>query len=98
MEIKEGDILQKGLIFYRVYSATAKDIVMNKILYNPKTERLQIYHGYDYASWDQVGDGKIYTILKSENQDTLAKLELVKRKYKLQKLNNINENDDISST
>jgi len=86
MKLQEGDILQKGLHFYRVYSV-GKDIVMNKILYNPKKDILLIYHGYEFATWDQIG--KIYTILEAENIDTKAKLELVKRKYKLQKLNNI---------
>lgn len=90
MEIKEGDILQRGLHFYRVYT-TGKDIVMNKILYNPKTERLQIFHDYEYANWDEVGDGKLYKLLDCTDQDTLAKLEYVKRKYKIQKLNNLSE-------
>lgn len=94
MNIQEGDILQKGLHFYRVYSV-GKDVVMNRILYNPKTERLQIYHGYDFATWDQVGDDKIYKILEAENVDTKAKLELVKRKYKLQILNKLSEHDEI---
>ena len=87
--MKEGDILQKGLVFYRIYNV-GKDIVMNKILYNPIKDVLQIYHGYEFTSCNDVGEGKIYTILDSENTDTLAKLELVKRKYKLQRLNNIN--------
>lgn len=91
MEIKEGDILQKGLHFYRVYTTTRTDIVMNKIIYNHIKEYLQIYHDYEYAKWDQVGEGKIYTILESENQNTVDKLELVKRKYKLQKLNNLSK-------
>lgn len=91
MNLKVGDILQRGLYFYRVYNVGAKDIVMNRILYNPKTERLQIYHGYDYANWNEVGDGNIYTILDAENGDTKAKLEMVKRKYKLQKLNELSK-------
>lgn len=91
MNIKEGDILQKGLHFYRVYTTTKTDIVMNKIIYNHIKEHLQIFHDYEYATWNQVGEGKIYTILESENEDTLAKLELVKRKYKLQKLNKLSE-------
>jgi hypothetical protein len=66
---------------------------MNKILYNPKTETLQIFHGYDYASWDQIGDGKLYTILKNEDTETLSKLEWIKRKYKLQKLNSLSEEE-----
>ena len=43
MEIKEGDILQRGLHFYRVYTTTKKDIVMNKIIYNHIKEHLQIF-------------------------------------------------------
>lgn len=89
MNLKEGDILQKGLHFYRVYTITRKDIVMNRIIYNHIKEYLQISHDYEYTNWSEVGDGKIYTILESENKDTLSKLELVKRKYKLQKLNNL---------
>jgi len=90
MKIQEGDILQKGLHFYRVYSV-GKDVAMNRILYNPKTERLQIYHGYDFAKWDEVGT--IYTILEAESVDTRAKLELVKRKYKIQLINKLSEED-----
>jgi len=94
MIIKVGDILQKGLIFYRIYSLSSTDIVINKILYNEKTEKLQIYHGYEFAAWYEVGDGKLYSILDSENNDTKLKLELIKRKYKLQKLNKMsNENN-----
>jgi hypothetical protein len=88
--MKEGDILQRGLFFYRIYNIGRTDIVMNKILYNPAKDVLQIYHGYEFANIDDVGVGKLYTVLDPENPDTLAKLELVKRKYKLQKLNAIN--------
>ena len=91
MEIKAGDILQRGLHFYRVYTTTRNDIVVNKILYNHIKEYLQINHDYDYISWDKVGEGKLYTLLDCENDDTLAKLELVKRKYKIQKLNKLSE-------
>jgi hypothetical protein len=88
MKVQEGDILQKGLHFYRIYSV-GKDVAMNRILYNPKTERLQIYHGYDFASWNEIGT--LYYILEAESVDTKAKLELVKRKYKLQYLNKLSE-------
>jgi len=91
MEIKEGDILQRGLHFYRVYTTTRKDIVVNKILYNHIKEYLQINHDYEYIAWDEVGEGKLYTLLDCENKDTLEKLELVKRKYKLQKLNKLSK-------
>lgn len=91
MEIKEGDILQKGLFFYRVYTTTRNDIIINKILYNHVKEYLQIYHDYEYVNWNDVGDGKLYTLLKSDDEDTISKLELVKRKYKLQKLNKLSE-------
>lgn len=88
MNIKEGDILQSGLHFYRVHNV-GSDIVMNKILYNPKTDKLQIYHGHEFAEWNQIGEGKLYTILDAENNDTMSKLEWIKRKYKLEKLNNL---------
>ena len=93
MILKEGDILQRGLFFYRVYleNTGSGDIVMNKIVYNFKTDKLQIFHDYTYTNWTEVGEGKMYTVLDSENKDTVAKLELVKRKYKLQKLNNISQ-------
>jgi len=92
MELKEGDILQSGLIFYRVYmdNSGKGDIVMNKIIHNPKNDKLQIYHDYTFTNWTEVGDGKIYNILDSDNKDIVLKLELIKRKYKLQKLNNVN--------
>ena len=91
MNLKKGDILQRGLFFYRIYDVgmpgSKKDIVMNRILYNPKTARLQIYHGYEYAIWDEIGT--LYTVLDAENPETKTKLEIIKRKYKLQKLNEI---------
>jgi len=90
MDIKEGDYLQHGLNFYRIYNI-GKDIVMNKILYNPKTERLQMSHQYSFADLPEVGEGRFYTILKGEDPDTKIRLEWIKRKYKLEKLNNISE-------
>lgn len=91
MNIKEGDILQKGIHFYRVYTTSKRDVVVNKILYNFKTERLQIFHDYEYINIDDVGDGKQYKFLDCESNDTLEKLEWVKRKFKLQKLNKLSE-------
>ena len=35
--------------------------------------------------------GKPYTFFDADNKDTMSKLELVKRKYKLQKLNKLSE-------
>ena len=94
MEIEEGDILQRGLDFYRIHTVIPfKYVVMNKILYNPKTERLQIYHGYEYADFDVIGDDKLYKLFDADNKDTMLKLELVKRKYKLQKLNKLSEEE-----
>jgi hypothetical protein len=91
MEIKEGDILQFGLHFYRVYTTTRTDIVVNKILYNHIKEYLQIFHDYEYVRWDEVGEGKKFTLFASETPNIKAKLELVKRKYKIQKLNLLSE-------
>lgn len=88
--LKEGDYLQHSLHFYRVHNV-GKDIVMNQILYNPKTERLQMSHVYKYAEWSEIGDGKFYTMLVGEDPETITKLEWIKRKYKLEKLNNISE-------
>jgi hypothetical protein len=59
MELKEGDILQRGLHFYRIYTMSKNDIVMNRIIYNFKTEKLQIFHGYEYTNFNDVGDGKL---------------------------------------
>jgi hypothetical protein len=93
MEIKEGDIIQQGLHFYRVYTTTKRDIVVNKILYNFKTERLQIFHDYEYIDWNDVGEGKKYNLLDCEEESTLEKFEWVKRKFKLQKLNKLSEEE-----
>ena len=87
--INIGDILQKGLNFYRVYSISYPDIIMNKILYNEKTEKLQIYHGYEFTTCDEIGNNKLYTLLNAKSNDTKLKVELIKRKYKLKKINNI---------
>lgn len=84
--IKVGDILQRGIRFYRVLNV-GRDVVMNRILYNPKTNRLQIYHGLEYAELSEIGT--LYNVLKAEDTDTVAKLEIIKRKYKLEKLNSI---------
>lgn len=90
MNLKVGDILQKGLDFYRIYNV-GRDIVMNQILYNPKTEKLQITHRYSFADWSEIGDNKLYKVHYAENPETVQKLEMIKRKYKLEKLNNISE-------
>ena len=84
--IIDGDILQKGLFFYRVCNV-GKDIVTNRVLFNPVTEQLQIAAKYDYVEWSEIG--QTYTLLDASNR--LEKLELIKRKYKLQKLNKIIE-------
>lgn len=86
----EGDILQKGLYFYRIYNV-GRDIVANRVLYNTKTERLQIAHSYTYMELNEIGDNKIYKLLKPE--DRMSLLELVKRKYKLEKLNKLSEDE-----
>jgi hypothetical protein len=89
MEIKEGDILQQGVHFYRVYTTTRTDIIVNKILYNHIKEYLQIFHDYEYIPWNEVGEGCKYNLFAAETPDIKFKLELVKRKYKLQKLNKL---------
>ena len=88
--LKEGDYLQHGLNFYRVYNV-GKDVVMNKILYNTIKECLQITHSYSFAELHEIGEGKFYNILVGEDPDNTKKLEWIKRKYKLEKLNNISE-------
>jgi len=88
--VNEGDILQKGLDFYRVYSVSIKDIVMNKVIFNHIKNSLQLYKGYNFASWEEI-ENKYYTVLKREEPETIKKLELIKRKHKLNKLNILNE-------
>lgn len=73
----DGDILQKGLHFYRVCNV-GRDIVANRVLYNPKTEKLQIAHSYTYIETNQIGDNKEYKLLKPDERMPL--LELVKKK------------------
>lgn len=86
--ISEGDYLQHGLKFYRVYSV-GKDIVMNQILYHTIKNRLQMSHVYSFAEWHEIGT--IYTYFAGNDPELLKKLEMIKRKYKLLKLNNINK-------
>lgn len=86
----DGDILQKGLHFYRVCNV-GRDIVTNRVLYNPKTDNLQIAHSYTYMEKNEIGDDKEYKLLKPE--DRMSLLELVKRKYKLEKLNKLSEDE-----
>ena len=83
--IIEGDILQKKNSFYRVLNVTNKDIVTNKILYNPKTNRFQIYHGYTFVDWFEI-DNAIYILLNAENR--IQKIEILRRRYKLELLKN----------
>ena len=79
--IIEGDILQKNNSFYRVANSSNKDIVVNKILFNPKTNRFQIYHGYTYVDWNQIDDG-IYILLNDTNR--MERIEILRRRYKLE--------------
>lgn len=85
--VEPGDYLQNGLHFYRVYDV-GKDVVMNQILYHPKKETLMMSHVYSFAEWEEVGTK--YTIYKGSDPELIKKLEWIKRKYKLEKLNNIN--------
>jgi len=84
--IIDGDILQKGTFFYRVCNV-GRDIVTNRVLYNTTTEKLQIAAKYEYVEWHEIG--QIYNLI--EPDDRLNKLELIKRKYKLQKIKQISE-------
>jgi hypothetical protein len=84
MRVIEGDILQKGKNLYRVYNV-GKDIVLNKVFYNPSTNKLQIYHGYEYAEWNEIGE--TYILLDPDVR--LRKLEVLKRKYKLLRLEEV---------
>ena len=87
MIINEGDYLRNGLNFYRVYNSKGKDIVMNQILYHTIKERLQMSHVYSFAEWDEIGTK--YEVFAGNDPELLKKLEWIKRKYKLEKLNNI---------
>ena len=92
MNLKEGDILRKGSKFYRVLNFTKKtnDVVCNQVLYNPKKETLVIAHDVVYVDLDDV-EKKIYE--KVPTKDAKQLLEIVKRKYKLLKLENLNKED-----
>ena len=83
--IIEGDILQKNNSFYRVANSSYKDIVANKILFNPKTNKFQIYHGYTYVDWNQIDDG-IYILLNATNR--MERIEILRRRYKLEFIKN----------
>ena len=89
MNLKIGDILRKGGKFYRLhdFAYKSRDIVCNQILYNPKKDDLVISHDY---IWINIYDiGKIYELVNDKDAKQL--LEIVKRKYKLKKLNGISE-------
>ena len=80
----EGDILRKSNKFFRVsdFAKQSRDIVCNEILYNPKKDRLVLSHEYTYISWNDIGN---YVVVKEDKKQVL---EIVKRKYKLMKLDN----------
>lgn len=84
--VEPGDYLQNGLDFYRVYDV-GKDVVMNQILYNPKINRLQMSHVYSFAEWYEIGTK--YIFYRGSDPELKNKLEMITRKYKLEKLNNI---------
>ena len=83
--IIEGDILQKNNSFYRVANSSYKDIVANKILFNHKTNKFKIYHGYTYVDWNQIDDG-IYILLNATNR--MERIEILRRRYKLEFIKN----------
>lgn len=93
MNYKEGDILQHGLIFYRIDKVFPKYLVVKKVLYNPKFKGLQISHVNEFVDFDEIGEGKYYNYLDAENPDTKIKLDWLKRKPKLEQLKKINDND-----
>ena len=86
MNLESGDILRKGSKFYRVYDFAKKsrDVVCNQILYNPKREELVLAHDFVYIAFNDIGKG--YDIV---NDDIKQRLEILKRKYKLDKINKI---------
>jgi len=92
MDIEEGDILQAGGHFFRVYTMNPRkhEVVFNKIIWNPtkgKNGILEIFHDYEFCKFDEIGDGKKYTHFKSDDPEVIKLLEIPKRKYKIQRLN-----------
>jgi hypothetical protein len=83
MDIIEGDILRKGTKFFRVkdFAKQSYDVVCNEILYNPKQERLVIAQDLTYIN--RSGIGKEYILVEENKKQAL---EVIKRKYKLMKL------------
>ena len=86
---ESGDILRKGGYFYRIYDINPKkhEIIFNKVIWNPLHNHLEIFHDYEFCKFDEVGDGKLYTHIKSTDPVLKELLEIPKRKYKIQKLN-----------
>lgn len=86
--LREGDILKKGSKFYRVYDFARKsnDVVCNQILYNPNKESLVISQYLTWISLDDI-DKHVYEKVPTEKSKQL--LEIVKRKYKLLKINGL---------
>ena len=95
MNLKSGDILRKGSKFYRVndFARRSKDVVCNQILYKPKTDQLVIAGDLTWISLDDI-DKKIYNKVPIDDAKQLP--EIVKRKYKLLKLKDINNKNESS--
>jgi len=85
MEINVGDILQKGSDFFRIYSGSSNEIVLNRVFWNSIKERLEIYHDYDFCTYDDILNG-VFAHYKSDDIEIIKKFEILKRKTKLKKL------------
>lgn len=92
-EIKPGDILKRNNQFFRVedFARRTRDVVVNRVLYNPKLNNLVIAHEHIFIALDDIGSGKSYEYISKESPEVMNLLELVKRKWKLLKLE---ENSD----
>lgn len=87
-EIRPGDILKRNNQFYRVadFARRTRDAVVNRVLYNPKLNNLVIAHEYIYIPLDDIGQGKPYEYIDMDSPEVMGLLEMVKRKWKLLKL------------
>lgn len=91
-EIKQGDILKRNNHFYRVgdFAKRSADVVVNRVLYNPKMNNLVIAHEHIFIPLSDVGKGKPYEFISSDDPEVMNLLEMVKRKWKLLKLDEKN--------
>ena len=87
--MEAGDLLQRGNKFYSVYDTNPRknEVIVNKIIWNTKEERLWIFHDYEVISFNDIGKDKKYIHIPADDPSVPDKLEILKRKTKIKKLN-----------